>query len=495
MRSTDRARAREINKQVRTWRRDRANTTLYEQLSEAYIWVFSALLIGAMGISALIQTRVNVADECTSATCGDARTALLWTSTIGTLGLVVAVAGALGPVMVSAAAGSWLLSTPLDRRPLLRTRLVMASVLAAAIGAAVIAVAALLAGLSPGALAVWAGCTALAAAALTLLAAWQQSRSAPFARWTAMFLLTVAWIATVLVAFGATPATSADWLKGPAGVAVLVAAGIVAVLLGILAMRHISDLRRADLTGSGTVMSSMSGALAGLDFALAYDVLVARKWRHVATVRPVRGGPGGAWALVWRDVVRLRRSPGALTVLGSTLVVPYVLVALDLYATIIPLSALTALLCGLWLFPALRTVANSPGLVRSFPMPMNAVRAATLAVPGTVVVLWAVAAAPAISHGVVGTPGETLLVAFATGTAALGAIARLLLAGPPDYSTPLVTSPAGAVPPGLLISSLRGFDVLALLTVPLLISPTADGSLVSLGLCGAVMAFLLLRRR
>ncbi|MFI5428783.1 DUF6297 family protein [Aeromicrobium sp. UC242_57] len=126
-----RAEARALRRQMRSWRRERASTTLYEQLSEAYIWVFSAVLIGAMAISALIQTRVSVAAGCTTAACDDARTSLLWATTIASLGVGSAVCGALGPVMITPATGTWLLSTPIDRRPLLRTRLMVTSAVAA----------------------------------------------------------------------------------------------------------------------------------------------------------------------------------------------------------------------------------------------------------------------------------------------------------------------------------------------------------------------------
>lgn len=489
-----RAEARALRRQMRSWRRKRADTTLYEQLSEAYIWVFSAVLIGAMAISALIQTRVSVAAECATSACEDARTSLLWSSTLGAIAIVAAVAGALGPVMVTPAAGSWLLSTPIDRRPVLRARLLLASAASAVLCGAAVAVAALLAGLPPAALAYWACGAAAAAAGVTALAARWQRRPRHQARNAALALGTIAWAWALLITLDRAPRTSTAWIAGPWEAALVSIVLIAAVALTIRALRQITALRRADLTASGSVLSSMSGALAGLDFTLAYDVLVARKWRTAATVRPVRSGPSGAWAIVWRDVIRLRRSPGTVTALAATLIVPYALVALGLDPAIIPVTALTALFGGLWLFPALRTVATSPGLVRSFPIPVALVRAATMAVPGTILVVWALAAAPAISHGSDGSAGEVVAVALAIGAAAIAAIARLLLAGPPNYSTPLVTSPAGAIPPGLLISSARGFDVIALLTIPLLVAPDLNGAEVSLGLCAVVMTALLMRR-
>ena len=56
---------------------------------------------------------------------------------------------------------------------------------------------------------------------------------------------------------------------------------------------------------------------------------------------------------------------------------------------------------------------------------------------------------------------------------------------PPDYRLPLITSPMGAVPTSLYFSVLRGFDVLLLGTVPLLISPTPTGAAWSVGLMAA----------
>ena len=91
--------ARSLRRQMRTWRRDRADTTLYEQLSEAYIWVFTILLVGASAISAMVQTRVSIASGCTTSTCDDARTSLVWATAAGMIAIALAAAQAVGPVM------------------------------------------------------------------------------------------------------------------------------------------------------------------------------------------------------------------------------------------------------------------------------------------------------------------------------------------------------------------------------------------------------------
>ena len=487
--------ARSLRRQMRSWRRRRANTTLYEQISEAYVWIFTIVVIGAMAISAMIQTRVSIASGCSTVACTDARTSLVWATVAGVLAVALAAAQAIGPVMVTPATGAWLLTTPVDRGPLLRSRLLLAALTTATACGAIVALVGLLAGFPYGTIALLGVGTAVAGAGVTAAAASWQARGGRTMRRVALALAstTAAWM--LLIALDDEPSTSPAWVAGIAGWVALGGTVLLTAVLVVRATARLPLLLRAQLVPGGSLLSSLSGALAGLDFTLAYDVLVARRWRTAATVRPVRGGPAGAWALVWRDVVRLRRSPGALCALGAGLVVPYVVVRLGLDDAVILASALVAFLAGLWSFSALRTTGRNPGLTRCFPMPLSTVRSATMVVPGAVLLLWSLAAAPAIDRSLTGTtPGVTVLVSIATGAAALAAIARWLLAGPPDYSQPLVSSPAGAIPTGLIGSALRGFDVLALLVVPLLVAPNEIGAYVSLGLTSVVLSVLVNRR-
>ncbi|MET1037476.1 MAG: DUF6297 family protein [Aeromicrobium sp.] len=482
---------------MRSWRRGRADTTLYEQLSEAYIWVFSAVLIGAMTISAMIQTRVSIATGCTASTCEDARTSLVWASVAGVVAVALAAAQAVGPVMVTPATAAWLLATPVDRGPLLRSRLALAALTSGLACGVLVGVTSLLAGLAAISIVLLGLIGATAGAAAVMAAATWQSGGGRTTRRAALVLgaLTSGWM--LLIATDRAPDTSTTWSGGPAGWVVLAGAVVLTMVLTIAALGRLAGLLRAQLVPGGSLVASLSGALAGLDLTLAYDVLVSRRWRTVATVRPVRGGPGGVWALVWRDVVRLRRARGAVMALVASLLVPYVVVRLGLDDVIVLASALSAFLAGIWLCSALRTTASNPGLVRCFPMSRAAVRSATLVVPGIALVVWSLAAAPAIAHVVDDSPTRpagTVLVALTTGMAALGAIARWLLAPPPNYSQPLIASPAGAIPTTLIGSVFRGFDALLLLTIPLLVAPDATGSLVSLALNAALLTFLVNRR-
>ncbi|KQX76012.1 DUF6297 family protein [Aeromicrobium sp. Root472D3] len=487
--------ARSLRRQMRAWRRDRADTTLYEQASEAYVWVFTIVLGGAMAISAMVQTRVSIASACTTSTCDDARTSLVWATVAGMVATTLAAAQAIGPVMVTPATGAWLLTTPVDRGPLLRRRLVAAAAAAAVACAAVVAVTGLLAGLGYIEIGVLSAGTALVGAGVTACAAIWQARDGRPTRIAALLLATATAVWMLLVALDVEPSTTTGWLGRPAGWVAAGVAGAAAVALIVRAAARVPRLLRAQLVPGGSLLASLSGALAGLDLSLAYDVLVARRWRDRATVRPSRGGPEGLWALVWRDVVRLRRAPGALAALVAALLVPYVVLRLDLDDTTVLASALAAFLCGLWSFSALRTTGRNPGLVRCFPMSLAEVRSATLVVPGGLLLVWSLAAAPAIGRSLDDpTVADTLFVSVATGATALAAIARWMLAPPPDYSMPLIASPTGAIPTGLIGSALRGFDIVFLGVVPMLVAPNSTGALVSLALTGSVVSYLVARR-
>jgi hypothetical protein len=154
---------------------------------------------------------------------------------------------------------------------------------------------------------------------------------------------------------------------------------------------------------------------------------------------------------------------------------------------------LTGFGAGVGLFTSLRVLSRTASLLRCFPLPAATVRLACLAVPCLALVLWSLATIPAV-HGAIGGPwASCVVVALACGATSATAAVRWMTSHPPDYRLPLITSPMGAVPTSLYVSVLRGFDVLLLGTVPLLISPTPTGALWTAGLMAAVMAFLVSR--
>jgi hypothetical protein len=196
---------------------------------------------------------------------------------------------------------------------------------------------------------------------------------------------------------------------------------------------------------------------------------------------------------VWRDVVRLRRSPQIVVVLAAALVLPYLTGTLGLGRLVLLVGAATGFVAGLGLFSALRVLSRTPSLVRAIPLEPWRVKTAVLAVPGAVLLLWGLGTAPVV-HTATGLPwAGAVWVAFAVGAAALAAVVRWLTGRPPDYQLPLVTSPMGAVPTSLYVSAARGLDVLILSVAPLLLFPTPGGAQVSLALSAIVLTVLVNR--
>jgi hypothetical protein len=486
------AEVRALRSQIRTWRRGRVDTSLMEALSDAYVAVFSALVLGAMAVNVIINVHVITSGGCSSVSCLDARDALGWLFGLAAITFVLAAARLLGPMLVTPAVGTWLLTTPLDRTALVRGRLLSTAVVAALVGAALAATGA---ALSAYPVDVIGWLTLLAGVVCVLLvgvATVDQARGGQVVRLLAWSLGVVLWVGLVLVARDSVPALLRVPAVAPLRVAVVVTALAGAALL-VLAYRSLHLIRRERLVSGGTLLPGISGALASLDLTLFYDILVARHWRARSSVRVVRGRGTGASALVWREVVRLRRTPQVLVALTGALVLPYLATALGLGHAMVLVVTLTGFVAGVGLFTSLRVLSRTASLLRCFPLPAAAVRGACLGVPGAVLVLWGLAATPAVHDAIGGAWTTSTAVALACGVVAATAAVRWMTSRPPDYRLPLITSPMGAVPTSLYFSVLRGFDVLVLGTVPLLVAPTTNGAAVSMALMAAVLAFLVSR--
>lgn len=484
---------RALRRQIREWRRGRADTRLVDALSDAYIAVFATVMLGSMAVNVVRHARMAATSVCVTEACSNARSVLPWVFAGGVVTVTLVIARTFGPLLVSPAEAAWLLSAPVDRASLLRPRLAFAAALA--VGAGVL-LGALLFTLGGFAAAPVAGFTAalaaacLAAVAFAVLGQAHGPRMARVATWASGAAV---WAGLLLLATDVLSArlSPAQQLR-PVMTLPVVALWLLAAGLCVRAVAALPRLHRDRLTPGGSLLPSLSGALAGLDLALMYDIVLSSRWRARATVRPVRGGPGGAWALVWRDLVRLRRSAGPLVLLTASLVVPYVAATLGLGVAVPAVAALTAFVSGLGLCSGLRVLARTPGLIRCLPMSATAVRSAGLVVPGAVLLGWGFACAPAIHRAMPPVSwAESLAVGAAVGLGAVAAVARWVTAAPPDYSRPLVSSPAGAIPTTLIGSVARGLDVLLLVTAPLLLARPGPGALASVVLAGIVLAVLL----
>lgn len=490
--SASAAEVRALRSQIRTWRRGRVDTSLWEALGDAYVAVFSGLVLGAMAVNVVINLHGIVSGGCSSVSCLEARGALGWLFGLAGITVVLATTRLLGPMYVTPAVGTWLLTAPLDRKALVRGRLLGMSVVAALVGAGLAATGAALSAY-PVAVIAWLTLVAgTVCVVLVAVATIDQARDGLAVRVLAWLLGVVLWVGLVLVARDSVPGLLPVPAVGPLRIAV-VGAAVVAVALLVVAYRSLHLIRRERLVAGGNLLPGISGALASLDLTLCYDILLARHWRRRSSVRVVRGRSSGAGALVWREVVRLRRAPQVLIGLGAVLVLPYLAAALGLGHALVVVVTLTGFGAGVGLFTSLRVLSRTASLLRCFPLPASTVRLACLSVPCLVLVLWSLATTPAVHGAVGGSWGSSSAVALACGVTVATAAVRWMTSHPPDYRLPLITSPMGAVPTSLYVSVLRGFDVLLLGTVPLLISPTPNGAIWTAGLMAVVLSFLLSR--
>jgi hypothetical protein len=484
---------RDLKGDIRHWRRGRVDTKILEALSDAYVNVFATLLLGSMVVSVIVNVRLVSDNLCTTGGCQEARTVMPWLVGLSTLAVVLSLARLFGPVFVSPAIGSWLLSAPVDRSALLRPRLLWTALIAAVAGALFAAGATTLGGFGTDPLLAFSGATALLALSGVCFAGLSQAGGGLAAQLLTWVLGLSVWAGLLLVALGDGPIAdppsglpTAWWF----GLAVVVVATVALVWLSV---SRVGRLRKHDVAPGGSLAPGLSGALATLDLALVYDVLLAHRWNDHDAVRSRRGGPSGRAALVWCDLSRLRRSPQTLVLLIGAVVVPYAAEAAGSGRVVILFSALAGFVAGLPLLAGLRVVTRTPSLVRAMPFPVSATRQATLAIPGAAMLVFGLATFPALHDAVGTTWPDSMVLGLTVGVCGLAGAVRWVTGRPPDYAKPLVSTPAGGVPTNLYGSIVRGFDILLLSTAPILFSPTVNGCFVSLLVAFGVLSYLVSR--
>lgn len=475
--------ARELRRQIRQWRRGRADAKLIDVISDAYVAIFSTLILGSMLISVLVNTGALTARSCTGGPCQSARFWGPWLVTLGVVTVLGALARMFGPVFVSSATASWLLTTPVRRGSLLLGPLVLVAAVTAGVAGAVALTGTAVAGF--GAPAVSAATVAALLAGLALVGLWTllQAGGAPtFAGTVLVWVPGLALEAGLLLTWhGDLRPDAVPREIGPIGWVVLAALLVLAAGALVLACRRLDLVRNRDLAAGGQLGAALSGALATLDLALVYDVAIGQRWRRQGQVRPHRGGPQRLGALIWLDIIRLRRSPARLLLVIAAVPIPYAAHALGAGALTAVLAILAGFVAALPLLGGLRVLARTPGLTRMLPFSVGQSRAAALVIPGCCLLVYGLLAIAATPYP----------VPIALG--ALAAATRWVTGRPPDYGRPLVSTPAGGVPANLYGSILRGFDVALLTGLPLLI-PNGDGPAISMALAAVVLMVLVNRK-
>jgi hypothetical protein len=489
------ANPRVLKRLIRDWRRGRATKNLWEAFHDAYVALIGALMIGAMLVNVILKAQRTVA-QCDSASCLSARTVLPWAGLAAAVGVALAVSRLFGPVLASAAEGFWLLDAPISRAKLLAARLVGAVAAALVLGAALGALVSALTGSSGVEVLSWTAATGLSAAASVAFAAAQQGAERTRLTHALSYLFGLLGVAALLLVV----AVAASWVQIGLGNTIgtqlaLVLCGFAALVLVAsyaLAAVRLRQIRRTRLLSGGALVSGISGAFFALDIGLARDIVVARRAAEKGHVVPRRGKGLGLQALTWREWQRLRRFPQPLLVLAGTVVVPYAADALGM-SVLTPLFAALALFAALIpLLGGLRVLTRTGGLARCLPFSLAQIKIASITVPAILAAGWAVLTAAAYRGFGDGAVDRNIidasLMSVATAAAGLLAAVRWTQAKGVDFGAPMISTQAGAFPPGLMTNIFRGFDVAILVTAPMLLGFSPFWSLV----IAAIAALILL---
>ncbi len=462
---------------MRDWRQGRATRHLWDMIQDGYVAVLATVMIGAMLVSVVIRAQGAVS-ACTSEGCLSSRTLLPWAALCGVLALTLMVARIFGPVVASAAEGFWLMDAPIKRRRILWGRLISVMVAAIVVAAVFGGLVAALSGSRWAEVVNWAVAAGLGAGGLTAVAAEEQTADRTWV------VRTLQWLVGIvgLVALLTVVAVAAGWLPNAGlftstenrfDLIVSIAGAVLLVGAGVLAITRLDEIRRTRLVSGGSLVAGMQGAMYAMDMSLMRDILVERDAIARGHVRPTKGHGSGLSALVYRDAQRLIRFPKQLILLLLSVVVPYAVGALGLGVLSPVISGLVLLTAIVPLLGMLRVLSRTGGLARAFPFSTAQVRTATMVVPAVLTLFWVVAVTPAFTGLGTGTAHlsavDASIHAGVTGLAGLLGAVRWVTAKPPNYSKPMMQMGGiGAMPPGMIGNLIKGIDIVALVSLPLL---------------------------
>ncbi|MCC2309913.1 DUF6297 family protein [Cellulomonas chengniuliangii] len=452
----------------------RGGASLGQLLNDVYYAVISLAISIGMALGITGSLREALPEPPTGGVdAGISLPALVAVVVVALTGVLLSLAGRLGPVGAGGAEAAWWLSLPVDRRGLLRPASRRLPLLGAAAGAVIVAL--LDAGLLGGedmAQVLRAGLGAALGAAVVVLAAGIGQTLQVSRRTTALVGDLVLAAAPVLALVGAVAGWSLDALPtAPAWLLALlaVAAGLLAWLLD----RRLDRIPSRSLRESGSVASQAVGAMVSLDsreLGRALTDGAARTRRRGS--RRFRGVSGAPAALLTADVTVLLRSTRHVVQIVVAALVPALVAFVPQLAG--PVGFLLAILVGGYAAmtatgEGARRAEMAPVLDRLLPLPAGQVRRWRMIVPGVVMLLWSVAAFGSIGAWA-GDVASWLALGIASAPVWAGAAIRSAYRPAPNWAGPLVSTPMGALPSGVTSVLARGPDVVILGMIPVAIA-------------------------
>ncbi|MEL4506224.1 DUF6297 family protein [Luteococcus sp. H138] len=394
--------------------------------------MFALILGGAMAVSAASRVAVPII-LLTPSLVPLAMSALL--SAILAAGAFLA--WVFGPLSVSGAEVSWILSSRLDRGELLHQpfwRLALVTVVAGAVlGASVWAL------VSPEP--AWILVVVLAPGVASILVLLTQQGT----RWPPLAGVLVAIVALVVV-------------EG-SGALAAAAMGIVILVCGVVAWCRLGQMSRHDLGRAAGAAAALRGSVTGADQGLVVDLIVRRTVR--APRRRIRAAGHGRLWLAQMDMRRLvNRQPWLLLVWVA------VVDGCCLFASIaapasVPWAGAGLMVALTAVMTMRRTMRLSAGARRNLPVGRSWELASCAGAIAVVAVNVLILAALMTAGG---RPAvwAVAMAAVVNGSALLGAW-RMSDTAAPDFSSGLVMTEAGAVPAGAALTLLRGWDVVVII--------------------------------
>lgn len=434
---------------ARIRRTTRSSLSWQSKLGTAYELALYVAVLGGITYELLKSQQVTNGPDTSSALSEQGTGWIVaWSCVVA--GLVLAkVLIAFGPVFVGPTRMSWILSSPIDRRDVLRSRFWIVLLVGLLAGVLWPVLVASVVRANPGA----SGAAALASAAAGVVIAGSavlvQTTRPATARFQAaasvaatLAMVAVGWgvVGDPPVTVGLTPSV-APWL----------AAGTVLIAVTSIARAwwSLGSLRRESLSSGAELASVAAVSMMLFEFSLLGSVLVERRARVIGRVRSARLRGSRIGVLVRADVLRVWRSKNYLLLWFGLIPLP-ALVDLAGSPELVPaLQLVVAFLATDRLAGGLRFVCRSDAVRRMLGGPDRTLRLVHVVVPTLGALIWCAA-------GWVITPGVSIWNAGVSAAGAVMVVYRIATRPPLDYSAVAFDFGAfGSTPVGLIVQLSR----------------------------------------